>query len=65
MQPSKAAIRDKGYDLYYEYLDAVDTKQKPVFPSLPPLLATVKTTILDFGVIIDFGVDVRKLMCLF
>ena len=60
MQPSKATIRGKGYDLYCEYLDAVDAKQKPVLPALLPLLATAQTTILDFGVIIDFGVGVRS-----
>jgi len=37
-------------------------KIKIVLPSLLPLLATVQATILDFGVMVDFGVSSRKLI---
>ena len=37
-------------------------KKKPVIPSLVPPLATVLAMILDFEIIVDFEVGVRKLM---
>ena len=37
-------------------------KKKKVIPSLVPLLTTAQATTLDFGVIVNFGVGVRKLM---
>ena len=40
-------------------------EKKLVLPSLFSLLATVQATTLDFGVIFNFGIGVRKLTWLF
>lgn len=37
-------------------------KKKPLIPSFAPLLATVQAIILDFGILVNFGITVHKLM---